>query len=69
MALTVCPSAALKNHTMWSQSDFESLRGKGYTNQKVLEFWNRDLRLGCQPMNWKPTNAKHQTSLRRITRR
>ena len=53
---------------MWSQTDFEYLRGKGYSNQQIQDFWNRDLRLGCKPVNWKPTDAKYQHSLRRITR-
>ncbi|CAA7624248.1 hypothetical protein [Magnetospirillum sp. SS-4] len=68
MALTVRPTAALKAHPLWSQTDFEYFRGKGYSNQQILEFWERDLRLGCQPLNWKPTDAKYQNSLRRITR-
>lgn len=67
--LTVRPSAALKVHPLWSQADFECFRGKGYTNQQVLDFWERDLRLGCKPVNWKPTDAKYQSSLRRIIRR
>jgi len=69
MALTVRPTATLKNHPQWSQTDFEYFRGKGYSNQQILEFWERDLRLGCKPLNWKPTDTKYQTSLRRITRR
>ncbi|MCA1907921.1 MAG: hypothetical protein LDL39_06130 [Magnetospirillum sp.] len=69
MALSVRPTTAMKNHPMWSQTDFEYLRGKGYSNRQVLEFWNRDLRLGCKPVNWKLTDCKYQTSLRRITRR
>lgn len=69
MALSVRPTTALKNHPMWSQTDFEYLRGKGYSNRQVLEFWNRDLRLSCKPVNWKATDAKYQTSLRRITQR
>ncbi len=66
--LTVRPTAALKVHPLWSQTDFEYFRGKGYSNQQILEFWDRDLRLGCQPLNWKLTDAKYQNSLRRITR-
>jgi hypothetical protein len=66
--LNVRPTAALKAHPLWSQTDFEYFRGKGYSNQQILEFWDRDLRLGCQPLNWKPTDAKYQNSLRRITR-
>ncbi|CAA7624175.1 conserved hypothetical protein [Magnetospirillum sp. SS-4] len=48
-------TAALKTHPQWSQTDFEYFRGKGYSNQQILEFWERDLRLGCKPLNWKPT--------------
>jgi hypothetical protein len=67
--LTVRPTATLKAHPMWSQADFEYFRGKGYSNQQVLEFWNRDLRLGCKPVNRMPTDAKYQHFLRRISRR
>ena len=67
--LTVRPTAALKAHPQWSQTDFEYFRGRGYSNQQILEFWERDLRLCCKPLNWKPSDAKYQHSLRRITRR
>jgi hypothetical protein len=63
MALTVRPTAALKAHPQWSRTDFEYFRGKGYSNQQILEFWDRDLRLGCQPLNWKPTDAKYTPTL------
>jgi len=68
MALSVRPTAALKAHPLWSQTDFEYFRGKGYSNQQILEFWERDLRLGCKPVNRKPTDAKYQHSLCRISR-
>jgi len=67
--LTVRPTAALKAHPLWSQTDFEYFRGRGYSNQQVLEFWDRDLRLGCQPLHWDPSTPKYQDALRRITRR
>jgi len=67
--LTVRPTAALKAHLLWSQTDFEYFRGRGYSNQQVLEFWNRDLRLGCTPLHWNPSTPKYQDALRRITRR
>jgi hypothetical protein len=67
--LTVRPTAALKAHPLWSQTDFEYFRGRGYSNQQVLEFWNRDLRLGCTPLHWNPSTPKYQDALRRITRR
>ncbi len=50
--LNVRPTAALKAHPQWSQSDFVYFRGKGYSNQQILEFWERDLRLGCKPLDW-----------------
>ena len=67
--LTVRPTAALKAHPLWSQTDFEYFRGRGYSNQQVLEFWNRDLRLGCTPLHWNPSTPKYQDALRQITRR
>ena len=67
--LTVRPTAALKAHPLWSQTDFEYFRGRGYSNQQVLEFWNRDLRLGCTPLHWNPSTPKYKYALRRITRR
>ena len=67
--LSVRPTAALKAHPLWSQTDFEYFRGRGYSNQQVLEFWNRDLRLGCTPLHWNPSTPKYQDALRRITRR
>ena len=67
--LTVRPTAALKAHPLWSQTDFEYFRGRGYSNQQGLDFWNRDLRLGCTPLHWNPSTPKYQDALRRITRR
>ncbi|TAN72322.1 MAG: hypothetical protein EPN20_03820 [Magnetospirillum sp.] len=69
MALTVRATAALKAHPQWSQTDFEYFRGRGYSNQQILEFWERDLRLGCRPLQWDPSTPKYQDALRRITRR
>ena len=66
--LTVRPTAALKAHPLWSQTDFEYFRGRGYTNQQILEFWDRDQRLGCKPLHWHPDTPKYQDALRRITR-
>jgi len=62
-------TAALKEHPMWSRSDFEYLRGKGWSNEQVLAFWNRDLRLGCQPVQWDPANPKYQGYRSRIVRK
>ena len=67
--LTVRPTAALKAHSQWPQTDFEYFRGKGYSNQQILDFWECDQRLGCKPVNWKLPDVKYQSSLRRISRR
>jgi hypothetical protein len=67
--LTVRPCASLNAHPQWSQADFEYFRGRGYFKQQILEFWNRNLRLGCRPLHWHPDNPKYQDALRRITRR
>jgi len=66
--LTVRPTAALKAHPMWSQSDFEYLRGKGYSNREVLAFWDRDQAHGAGPVEWHPQNAKYLAWRSRIVK-
>ncbi len=44
----------LKNHSMFSQADYEWLKAKGYTNREILAFWNRDAKLGKSPVTHSP---------------
>ncbi len=36
----------LKSHSLFTNSDFNYLASKGYTNKEILTIWNRDLGLG-----------------------
>lgn len=44
----------LTSHSMWSQSDFDYFKGKGYTNREIEAFWDRDEKLGKSPVEHKP---------------
>jgi len=39
----------LAKHPMFSASDLAYLRGKGYSDDEVLAFWDRDHAHGCKP--------------------
>jgi hypothetical protein len=41
----------IKNHPMYSASDLKHLRKKGYRDQEILAFWDRDHGLGCKPVH------------------
>lgn len=45
--------AALKKHPMWSQSDFDYFKGKGYTPEQIKEIWDRDHAAGNKPVEHK----------------
>jgi hypothetical protein len=41
----------LKNHPMYSASDLRVLRRKGYSDDEILAFWNRDRDAGQDPVH------------------
>jgi hypothetical protein len=67
--LRVRPSAALLAHPLWSETDFAYLRGRGYSNQEVLKFWNRDIKSGGKAVHWHPDDPKYLSALRHVIRR
>ena len=44
----------LKRHPMYTPSDLEYFLEKGYSTDEILQFWNRDLALGEEPLHHKP---------------
>ena len=40
----------IAKHPMYSPSDLKYLRQKGYSDQEILAFWDRDHGLGCKPV-------------------
>ena len=44
----------LETHPMYTPSDLAYFRSKGYTDDEVLEIWDRDLADGKDPVHHKP---------------
>ena len=44
----------LESHPMYTPSDLAYFRSKGYTDDEIVAFWDRDLALGCEPVHHKP---------------
>lgn len=44
----------LKRHPMYSPSDLAYFQNKGYSNEEILAFWNRDLAAGHEPLHHRP---------------
>ena len=40
----------IARHPMYSPSDLKYLRKKGYSDQEILAFWDRDHGMGCKPV-------------------
>lgn len=36
----------IKNHPLFSESDYQYFTDKGYTEAEIIAFWNRDLNRG-----------------------
>jgi len=45
----------IAKHPMYSHSDLNYLRKKGYGDQEILAFWDRDHGLGCKPVQHRLT--------------
>jgi len=45
---------AIRNHPMYTDSDYAYFRRKGYTDDEVLAFWDRDRKRGCEPVHHRP---------------
>ena len=43
----------LKNHPMYTPSDLAYFHRKGYTDQEILAFWDRDMAMGLEPCHHK----------------
>lgn len=41
----------IREHAMFSESDLRYLRAKGYTDDEILAFWDRDHAMGKTPVN------------------
>ncbi len=44
----------IRNHKMFSESDYEYFKSKGYTDDEILEIWDRDLANGGSPVIHQP---------------
>lgn len=44
------PTDAIRNHPMYTDSDYDYFRGKGYTDAEILAFWDRDFTRGEKPL-------------------
>jgi len=44
------PTDAIRNHAMYTKSDYEYFNAKGCTDAEVLAFWDRDLARGADPV-------------------
>lgn len=42
--------ASLKKHPMWSESDFQYFKGKGYSHDEIKDIWDRDHKMGKEPL-------------------
>jgi len=40
---------AIKSHAMYSESDYAYLSGKGYSDDEIIAFWDRDAAMGKGP--------------------
>ena len=40
----------IAKHPMYSPSDLKYLRKKGYSDDEIVAFWDRDHGLGCKPV-------------------
>lgn len=47
-------NAKIKNHKMYTKSDYEYFKNKGYTDEEIIAFWNRDLARDCEPLRHRP---------------
>jgi hypothetical protein len=44
-------------HPLYSETDYSYFKGRGYSEEEILNFWDRDLKSGAKPVNWKvPAN-------------
>jgi hypothetical protein len=44
----------LTKHAMYTASDLSYLRAKGYTDEEIRQFWDRDLEAGKAPVHHAP---------------
>lgn len=42
--------ASLKKHPMWSDSDYNYFKEKGYNHQEIKDLWDRDHKQGVAPV-------------------
>jgi len=47
----------IAKHPMYSLTDLKYLRKKGYRDEEILAFWDRDHGLGCKPVEHRSTYA------------
>lgn len=47
------PSAILRKHSMWSESDYDYFVSKGYSDKEILALWDRDAKSGNSPVTHK----------------
>jgi len=47
----------IRKHPMYSPTDLKYLRKKGYSDEEILAFWDRDHGLGCKPVEHRSTYA------------
>jgi len=52
----------IREHAMYSASDLRYLRDKGYSDEEILAFWDRDHAAGAEPVQhkqpWKVTDER-----------
>lgn len=44
----------IRRHPLYSSSDLKYLRDKGYSDDEILAFWDRDHARGCKPVEHRP---------------
>ena len=44
----------ISKHYMYSSSDLKHMRKKGYSDEEILAFWDRDQSHGCEPVQHQP---------------
>ena len=58
----------IANHPMYSPSDLKYLRKKGYSDDEILAFWDRDHGMGCKPVHHRHEMAAYSGDIKDVLR-
>ena len=56
----------IAKHPMYSESDLAYFRDKGYTDEEILAFWDRDHAWGHKPLHHKPIPNTIETLIQNV---